>query len=117
MSTELFPLPARSRARPREYGHRQQSPVRRYAGIAVVLALHVFLIWALMNGLANKVVQIVEKPIETRIIEAVKPPPPPPIPVVKLAQPKLTPPPRPRPFVPPPEVPVTQPSAAMKPSQ
>ena len=49
---------------------------QHYAGIAVVLSLHLLFIWALNNGLtsglANKVVQIVDKPIETRIIEPAK---------------------------------------------
>ncbi|MFM0305663.1 TonB family protein [Paraburkholderia sediminicola] len=111
MSTELISRSAPSSARPRQYGRRPQNPVRRYGGITVVLLLHLFFIWALMNGLANKVVQIVQKPIETRIIEPVKPPPPPPIPTVKLPPPKFTPPPRPKPFVPPPEVAVTPPPA------
>lgn len=77
-----------------------------------MLLLHVFFIWALMSGLANKVVQIVQKPIETRIIAPVKPPPPPPLPTVKLPPPKFAPPPPPRPFVPPPEVQVTPPPLA-----
>ena len=110
MSTELISGSAPASARPRQYGRRQQNPVRRYAGIAVVLLLHIFFIWALTNGLANKVVQIVQKPIETRIIAPVKPPPPP-IPTVKLPPPKFTPAPPPRPFVPPPEVAVTPPPA------
>jgi periplasmic protein TonB len=109
MSTELISGPSPSSVRPRQYGPRRQNPVRRYAGIAVVLLLHVVFIWALMNGLANKVVQIVQKPIETRIIQPVTPPPPPPIPTVKLPPPKFAPPPRPRPFVPPPEVAITPP--------
>lgn len=91
-------------ARPREYGARRQGGPRRYAGLGLVLLLHVALIWALVHGLATKVARVIEKPIETRIIEPVKPPPPPPLPVVKLPPPKLPPP--PRPFVPPPEVPV-----------
>ncbi|CAE6823743.1 MULTISPECIES: energy transducer TonB [Paraburkholderia] len=111
MSTELISRSAPSGERPRQYGRRQLNTVRRYAGIAVVLLLHIFFIWALMNGLANKVVQIVQKPIETRIIEPVKPPPPPPLPTVKLPPPKFTPPPPPRPFVPPPEVQVAPPPA------
>lgn len=94
---------------PRQYGSRQRNPVRRYGGIAVVLLLHLLFIWALMNGLANKVVQVIQKPIETKIIEPVKPPPPPPMPTVQLPPPKFTPP--PPPFVPPPEVPVAQPPA------
>lgn len=108
MSTELV-SPAVVPVRPRQYGSQQPRPVRRYAGIAVVLLLHVVFIWALMNGLANKVVQVIQKPIETRIIEPVKPPPPPPLPVVQLPPPKFTPP--PPPFVPPPEVQVAPPPA------
>ncbi|MEX3845439.1 energy transducer TonB [Paraburkholderia sp. BR10882] len=97
-------------ARPRQYGARAGSPVRRYAGIGFVLLLHIIFIWALMNGLATRVVQIIQKPVEVRIIEQVKPVVPPPVPVVKLAPPKPVPP-RPRPFVPRPEVVVTPPPA------
>ncbi|MGI4815525.1 MAG: energy transducer TonB [Janthinobacterium lividum] len=110
MSAQVFPRSTPLAGRPAAYGRRQQNPVRRYAGIIVVVLLHVFFIWALMNGLANKVVQIVQKPIETKIIEPVKPPPPPPMPTVQLPPPKFAPP--PPPFVPPPEVQVTPPPVA-----
>ncbi len=93
--------------RPREFGKRQQNPARRFGGLAIVLALHIVLVYALLNGLATKVVQVIQHPIETRIIEPVKPPPPPPMPTVKLPPPKFAPP--PPPFVPPPEVPVQAP--------
>ncbi|MGF6292070.1 energy transducer TonB [Paraburkholderia youngii] len=93
--------------RPREFGRKQQNPVRRFGGIAVVIVLHIVLIYALLNGLATKVVQVIQHPIETKIIEPVKPPPPPPLPEVKLPPPKFAPP--PPPFVPPPEVPVQAP--------
>ncbi|EIP84784.1 TonB family protein [Burkholderia humptydooensis MSMB43] len=83
--------------------------MRRFGGIAVVLLLHAVLIYALLNGLATRVVQVIQHPIETRIIEPVKPPPPP-MPVVKLPPPKFAPP--PLPFVPPPEVPVQAPPQA-----
>lgn len=96
--------------RPREFGKKQQNPVRRFGGIGIVLVLHAVLIYALLNGLATKVVQVIQHPIETRIIEPVKPPPPPPMPVVKLPPPKFAPP--PPPFVPPPEVPVQAPPQA-----
>jgi protein TonB len=107
MSAELISRSTRLAGSPPQYGRRQQNPVRRYAGIATVLLLHIVFIWALMNGLANKVVQIVQKPIETKIIAPVKPPPPPPMPIVQLPPPKFSPP--PPPFVPPPEVQVTPP--------
>ncbi|WP_321839211.1 energy transducer TonB [Paraburkholderia bannensis] len=97
-------------ARPREFGRKQQNPVRRFGGIGVVLLLHIVLIYALINGLATKVVQVIQHPIETKIIKPVTPPPPPPLPTVQLPPPKFTPP--PPPFVPPPEVPVQTPPQA-----
>ncbi|HLX01535.1 MAG TPA: energy transducer TonB [Trinickia sp.] len=93
--------------RPREFGKKQQNPVRRFGGIAVVIVLHIVLVYALLNGLATKVVQVIQHPIETKIIEPVKPPPPPPLPTVQLPPPKFAPP--PPPFVPPPEVQVQAP--------
>ncbi|HTI18485.1 MAG TPA: energy transducer TonB [Trinickia sp.] len=95
------------RGRPREFGKKQQNPVRRFGGIGAVIVLHILLVYALINGLANKIVHVIQRPIETKIIEPVKPPPPPPLPVVQLPPPKFTPP--PPPFVPPPEVPVQAP--------
>ncbi|WP_233860072.1 energy transducer TonB [Paraburkholderia sp. HD33-4] len=97
-------------ARPREIGRKQESPVRRFGGIAAVLALHIVLIYALVSGLATNVVQVIQRPIETKIVEPVKPPPPPPLPTVQLPPPKFTPP--PPPFVPPPEVSVQAPQQA-----
>lgn len=96
--------------RPREYGRKQQNPARRFGGIAIVIGLHVVLVYALLNGLATKVVHVIQHPIETKIIEPVKPPPPPPLPPVQLPPPKFAPP--PPPFVPPPEVPVQAPPQA-----
>ncbi len=81
------------------YAHPRSSS-RRLAGVVVTIALHIVLIYALMHGLARKIVEIVAPPLETKIIEEVKPrepektpPPPPP----KLATP-------PPPYIPPPEV-------------
>jgi protein TonB len=54
---------------------------RRSTGLAVVVALHVVVGWALASGLASKVVNVViNKPIEMSIIPEVAPPPPPPPP-------------------------------------
>lgn len=95
--------------RPRRFGNKQTHPVRRFGGIAIAIVLHLLLVWALVNGLATRVVQIVQQPIETRIIVPVKPPPPPPPkPVEKVvSKPRVAPP--PPPFVPPPEVRVQAP--------
>ncbi len=85
----------------------QRRSASHLGGIGFVVLLHVLLIYVLLNGLAAKVVAVISKPIETRIIEEAKPPPP------KLAV-ILPPPPTtsapPPPFIPPPEVAVpTQP--------
>ena len=67
--------------------------------IIFVIILHLAVGYALVTGLARKVVDVIKQPLETKIIEEVKkvipdtPPPPPP----KLATP-------PPPFIPPPEV-------------
>lgn len=79
---------------------------RRLTGLVFVLLLHVALVYALVNGLARKIVQVVSEPLETKIIEEVKPPPdkPPPPPPPKLASP-------PPPYIPPPEVQVQLPAS------
>jgi len=81
---------------------------RRFTGIAVVLVFHAFLIYALVTGLARKVVEVIVPPLETKIVEEAKAPPPdkpPPPPPPKLAAP-------PPPFIPPPEVRVEAPPMA-----
>ncbi|WP_321857481.1 energy transducer TonB [Paraburkholderia tropica] len=100
--------------RPREFGRKQANPVRRLGGVAIAVVLHLVLIWAFVNGLATRVVQIVQRPVEVRIIVPVKPSPRP-LPLPKPAQkivsrPRVAPP--PPPFVPPPEVHVQAPPQA-----
>lgn len=72
---------------------------RRITGMTVVIVLHIALAYALVHGLARKIVEVVKAPLETKIIEEVKPPPPdkPPPPPPKLAPP-------PPPYIPPPEI-------------
>src|SRR5215510_4906992 len=70
-------------------------------GFGVVIVMHIILGWALLNGLARKVVEVVKGPIETKIIEEVKPPPPPP--PENLPPPPKLPPPPPA-YMPPPEI-------------
>ncbi len=74
-----------------------------------MLALHLVLGWALVNGLAQRLVEVIKSPLETKIIEEVKPPPPPP-PENLPPPPKFAPP--PPSFVPPPEVNVNPPPMA-----
>lgn len=82
---------------------------RRVTGLVVVGVFHAFLIYALLTGLARKVVEVVIPPLETKLIEEVKPPQvenkPPPPPPPKLAAP-------PPPFIPPPEIKIEAPPPA-----
>jgi protein TonB len=50
--------------------------------MGVVLALHALLLWALVNGLARRAVEVIRAPIQTRLIQdaPTEPPPPPPLP-------------------------------------
>jgi periplasmic protein TonB len=84
-----------------ELSHYESAPGKKVTGLAIVILLHVVVFYALVTGLARKVVEIVKQPIETKIIEEVKPPPPPemepPPPPPKMVAP-------PPPFIPPPEV-------------
>jgi protein TonB len=84
----------------------------RGTGLAVVVALHVLIGWALASGLARQAIEIVKKPITMSIIPEVVPPPPPPPPPPKVEKlkelPKVQAPPPPA-YVPPPEVQVAAP--------
>lgn len=78
----------------------QRDSSRRLTGLVAVVAFHVVLVYALVHGLARKIVEVVRAPLETKIIEEIKAPPPdkpPPPPPPKLAMP-------PPPYIPPPEV-------------
>jgi protein TonB len=87
-------------------------------GITFVILLHAFIVYALVTGLAKKVVDVVRAPIETKVIEEIKKPPPPPE-IVLPPPPKLEAP--PPPYIPPPEVqiaapPPPQPTISVAPS-
>ena len=90
-----------------DYAQRERNPAKHLPSIAMVIVLHIALGYALVTGLARKVVEVIKQPLETKIIEEIKKPPPdtPPPPPPKLQQP-------PPPFIPPPEiniqVPITQ---------
>ena len=81
------------------YAERERNPARHLPSISMVIGLHLLLGYALVTGLARKVVEVIKAPIETKIIEEIKKPPPdtPPPPPPKLAAP-------PPPFIPPPEI-------------
>ena len=89
-----------------DFAQRQRDPTRHLIGIGAVVLLHVLVVWALVSGLARKVVEVVKGPIEVKVIEEVikKPPPPPEVipPPPKVAAP-------PPPFIPPPEINIAPP--------
>jgi protein TonB len=89
-----------------DFAQQQRAPGKHAVGIGVVLAMHLLLGWALVTGLAQRMVEVIKAPIDTKIIEEVKPPPPPP-PDNLPPPPKFAPP--PPSFVPPPEVNVNPP--------
>jgi protein TonB len=89
-----------------QFGQQQSDNRRRAVGFGAVLLFHGLLIYALVTGLAKKVVDVVRAPIETKVIEEVKKPPPPPE-VVVPPPPKLEAP--PPPFIPPPEIQIATP--------
>lgn len=89
-----------------QFGQQQSDNRRRAVGLGAVLLFHGLLIYALVTGLAKKVVDVVRAPIETKVIEEVKKPPPPPE-VLVPPPPKLEAP--PPPFIPPPEIQIATP--------
>ena len=91
-----------------DYAQQQRNPGRHLTGMMVVVLLHIALGWALVTGLARQVIEVIKAPIETKIIDEVKPPPPPP--PDNLPPPPKTAPPPPS-FVPPPEIDVKPPPA------
>jgi protein TonB len=100
------------------FSQRQADPRRHLVGLTVVILFHAFIVYALVTGLAKKVVDVVRAPIETKVIEEIKKPPPPPE-IVLPPPPKLEAP--PPPYIPPPEVqiatpPPPQPTISVAPS-
>lgn len=92
-----------------DYAQQQRNPGKHLTGFTVVVILHLLLGWALLNGLARTVIEVIKNPLETKIIEEVKPPPPPP-PENLPPPPKFAPP--PPSFMPPPEVQIQNPQPA-----
>jgi protein TonB len=83
-----------------DYAQQQRNPFKHLTGFVLVLLLHIVVGYAVVTGLARKVVEVVKQPFETKIVEEKKAPPPPeapPPPPPKLVVP-------PPPFIPPPEI-------------
>jgi periplasmic protein TonB len=85
-----------------DFSRRQRDPRRHLIGIAFVVLFHLLIVYALLTGLAKKIVDVVRAPIETKVIEEIKKPPPPQPEIVVPPPPKLEAP--PPPYIPPPEV-------------
>jgi len=94
-----------------DYAQQQRSWGKHAPSIMLVVALHIAIGYALVTGLARKVVEVIKAPLETKIIEEVKKPPPdtPPPPPPKLAAP-------PPPFIPPPEINIQVPTVTPPPT-
>ena len=84
-----------------DFSHTRKPAGGHALGFGIAAVLHLLLGYALVTGLAKKVVEVIRAPIETKVIEELRKPPPP----LEMAVP---PPPRldapPPPFIPPPEV-------------
>jgi periplasmic protein TonB len=94
-----------------DFSQAADDPRRHLWGLGIVVLLHVLVIYALVNGLAQKVMEVVRTPVEVRLIDEITPAPPPPPsppPAAVVAPPKRQlPPPV---IVPPPEVEVAAPA-------
>jgi len=88
------------------FAQRQADPRRHLVGMTIVVLFHALVVYALVTGLAKRVVEVIRAPIETKVIEEIKKPPPPPE-VVLPPPPKLEAP--PPPFIPPPEIQIATP--------
>lgn len=82
-----------------DFAHREKQPGKHVTGIAVVVVLHVLVAYAIVSGLGKRMVNKVLQPVETQIIEEVRPPPPkdlppppPPPPEAKAPPPAFVPP-------------------------
>jgi len=64
------------------YVHDSQFLTRRTIVLFAIIALHIFIFWALATGLARRAIELVAPPLQTEIVEEVQkkeePPPPPP---------------------------------------
>ena len=59
--------------------YKPKDPSRRYKGLAIVVALHILIGWAIVSGTAKNALVALKKPLEAVVIqEVIIPPPPPP---------------------------------------
>jgi protein TonB len=58
------------------YYETRKTSGRQLLGLAMVIGLHIFFVYVLVSGLANKAVQMVTKPVVARIVSEPRPAPP-----------------------------------------
>jgi protein TonB len=94
-----------------DFAQQPRNPTRQMVAIGLVLLLHLGVIYALVTGLARRVIEVIEQPVEVSIVTEIKRAPP------KLVLPrpaKVVPPPMvvpvPPSYVPPLAAPVAQPA-------
>lgn len=87
-----------------------QDPRKHLIGLVAVVGFHIVLVYALINGLGHKIIEVMKEPLSVSIIEEVRIAPPPP-PKTVVPPPKIVniPPPA---YVPPVEVAVQAPPQA-----
>jgi protein TonB len=90
-----------------DFSQKERNPAKKFGGLAAVILLHLFIVYALVSGLARKAVEVIIQPVETKLIEEIKPPPPPPDLPPPPPPPKMVAP--PPPFIPPPEIQINTP--------
>ena len=88
------------------YRYQPRDSTKRVKGLVIVIALHAFMGYALVSGMARKGLNFIKKPLEAVVIQEVIIPPPPPPPPKEIKPPENVvkseaPPP---PYVPPPDV-------------
>lgn len=76
---------------------------RRVLGLAIAIAVHLLLLWALMSGLASDIVKSVQEPLQVSLLSEPPKPAPPDIPPPEMVKP-------PEAYVPPPVVKAPPPS-------
>ena len=60
------------------YAQQQRDPGRHLTGIALVVVFHIVIVYALVNGLARKAIDVLKQPLDVSLIEEARPLPPPP---------------------------------------
>ena len=58
------------------FTHNEKDAGKNFTGITVVVLLHLLVAYGIVTGLGKRLISKMAEPVETKIIEEVKPPPP-----------------------------------------